>query len=83
MLGQSRPDSFADKALQRACESFVEQIGLISAHTIMREGILKAAICALTKALESEFDGYQDVLIEMLRVQSELIARGSGRTANT
>jgi hypothetical protein len=62
-----------DQALNEACETFAKQIGSLSANPILREGVVRASICALTKALESEFDGYQDVLGEVLIVQGELV----------
>ena len=73
MLGRSRPGSEIDLNLTRAVERFVEEIGAQSANTILREGILKTAICMLSKAIEVEFDGYQDIFSAVLRAQADLI----------
>ena len=62
-----------DRSLNRACMRFAGDIGVLSQNVLLREGILRAAIPTLVKALELEFDGYQDVLSTELFVQGRLL----------
>jgi hypothetical protein len=67
------PETAIDRDIVQACEKFSSEIDGLSRDPLLREGLLRAAIGGLAKALERDFDGYQDVLGDAFLAQSELV----------
>jgi hypothetical protein len=73
MAGNIRPTTEIDRDLRRAGERFAEEVGKLSGDIILREGILRAAICTLVRSLENEFEGYEDILGKELITHGDLL----------
>ncbi len=74
MVGKVRQTTEIDRDLRRAADRFAEEIGRLSSDLILREGVLRAAVCALVRAVEEEFDGYQDIFGKELQTHGALLS---------